>query len=69
MALMPEVYVVGYWSWVELITTDKLEAEDRLLASKRDFPILPWGIRSIKDAIKHAYSEGYKDGYDSTQED
>jgi hypothetical protein len=69
MEVVPEVYVVGYWSHVEIITTDKLEAEGRLLVCVRDYNGLPWAIRSIEEAIDHAYSEGYKDGYDSTLED
>lgn len=60
-----DVYVVGYWSHIELTTTDYNKAKSILEKVKGRSPDLPWEIRNIQDAIKHAYEIGYQDGEDA----
>jgi len=57
-----DVYVVGYWSTVGLVTDDREKAEKFLVRRRGDSPALPWAIRNIEDAVTHAYGTGLKDG-------
>jgi len=56
------IYVVGYETAVRLITTDKAEAEKFCEAEKKKHPILSWGVRTIKEAVEHAWECGHKEG-------
>ncbi|MHA1816221.1 MAG: hypothetical protein ACTSX1_09465 [Candidatus Heimdallarchaeaceae archaeon] len=57
-----EVFVVGYWSHVAHVTTNKDEAEAVMLAKRQEFRVLPWEVRTVEEAIQHAYRQGMEDG-------
>lgn len=56
------VYVVGYWSNVSCVTTNKAIAEKVVTNKKGRSPMLPWEVRNVEEAIKHAYETGFQDG-------
>lgn len=57
-----DICVVGYWSNVACVTTDK-ELAQKILTNKRgSSPALPWEIRNVEEALKHAYEIGFQDG-------
>ncbi len=58
---MVDVYVVGYWSNISYIGTDKKEADRILNEKKAEFSALPWGIRTVQEAVEHAYWSGVED--------
>lgn len=60
-----QIYVLGYWSNAEAVSTD-VEFLNILLKKKKGLqPELPWGVRTIQEALKHSYETGYRDGEDS----
>jgi len=59
--LTKDVLIVGQKYQVSAITTDKVVAEKILIAKKKQYPNLNWGIRTIKEAIEVAYNAGRED--------
>ena len=57
-----KVYVVGYWCNVVYVTTDKDSAERVCIRRKGEASALPWGVRTIQEALEHAYEAGQEDG-------
>ena len=57
-----EVYVVGYWCHVQLVTTNKGLAEQVCNKKRGESPALPQAVRNVEDAIQHAYAAGLADG-------
>ena len=57
-----KVYVVGYWCNIHLVTSDKEEAERVCNKRRGEAPALPWDVRTVVEAIEHAYQAGREDG-------
>lgn len=57
-----EIYVVGYWCNVALVTTDRGLADQVCTKRRGEAPALPWAVRPVEDAILHAYAAGQEDG-------
>jgi hypothetical protein len=61
MNLANKIYVVGYWASVAYVTDDKDEAEAEMIARRQKHPELPWGVRTVEEAVAHAYRQGMED--------
>jgi len=57
-----EVYVVGYWCNIHLVTTDKELANKMCNKRRGEAAALPWDVRTIQEALEHAYEAGQEDG-------
>ena len=69
MASALEIWVVGYWNNVYLITANREQADrecERLMGA---YSQLPWGVRAIDQAIQHSYEAGCDDGRRDCEED
>jgi len=60
--LKDKILVVGYWGNVDFVTDNKQEAEEVLVKKKGEAPGLPWSIRTVEEAVTHAYRSGFNDG-------
>jgi len=56
------VYVVGHDAHVEFVTTNKGLAEKVRTRKMGESPYLAWAVRTVENAIIHAYGSGLKDG-------
>jgi len=61
MNLAEKIYVVGYWANVEFVTDDKEEANAEMLARRQKYPSLPFDVRTVEEAVRHAYRQGLED--------
>ena len=63
-----KILIVGYGASAHLVTTDREEAEEKLAKCQAEYPVLAWGIRSIKEPLSHAWSDGYDTAEDTHAE-
>jgi hypothetical protein len=59
--LSNKIYVVGYWANVVFVTNDKNQAEAVMISHRQKNSSLPWKVRTVEEAVQHAYRQGLED--------
>ncbi len=62
-----KTFVVSCGKNIQIVTTDQCEAKKELAKVKLRETGTDWAIRSVEEAITHAWKEGFGIGWDDGQ--
>jgi len=61
-ASLENTFIVGYDHEPHLVTTNRELADEESMELDDQFPILGFGVRNVKQAMRDAYESGFDDG-------